>query len=121
MKHFAAALLLAATAVLSGLDIDLHKYRVRQGKYEFTKEGEDKMVKIYSLPKVRSCYVTFNVPLQPFHRYELSFEMRGNNITRRPSKSLFGGGVTFFGGVSPKTSCSAAMNSGSIYLSSLAD
>ena len=95
MKHFAALLLLTAAAALSGLDIDLHKYRVRQGKYEFTKEGEDKMVKIYSLPKVRSCYVTFDVPLQPFHKYELSFEMRGENITRRPSKSLFGGGVTF--------------------------
>ncbi len=95
MKRIVIALLFVCAAALSALDIDLHKYRVRQGKYEFTKEGEEKMVKIYSLPKVRSCYVTFNVPLQPFHKYELSFEMRGNNITRRPSKSLFGGGVTF--------------------------
>ena len=46
MKHFAALLLLTAAAALSGLDIDLHKYRVRQGKYEFTKDGEE----IASLP-----------------------------------------------------------------------
>ena len=49
MKRIVIALLFVCAAALSALDIDLHKYRVRQGKYEFTKEGEDKMVKIYSL------------------------------------------------------------------------
>ena len=95
MKKITLFLLLAFAAALPGLDIDLHKYRVREGKYEFTSEGSDKMVKIISIPKRKSCYVTFDVPLQPFHKYELSFEMRGGNITKRPSKSLTGGGITF--------------------------
>ena len=95
MKRIVIVLLFAFAAVLPALDIDLHQYRVRNGKYEFTREGEDKMVKIYSLPKVRSCYVTYNVPVTPGHKYELSFEMRGKDLVKRPSKSLFGAGVTF--------------------------
>ena len=95
MKRIVIALLLAFAAALSALDIDLHKYRVRQGKYEFTTEGNEKMVKIFSLPKVRSCYVTYDVPITPGHKYELTFEMRGKDLVKRPSKSLFGAGVTF--------------------------
>ena len=63
MKKTVLFFLLSFAVLLPALDIDLHKYRVRQGKYEFTKAGEEKMVKIYSLPKVRSCYTRLPLPV----------------------------------------------------------
>ncbi|MBQ9501810.1 MAG: PQQ-binding-like beta-propeller repeat protein [Lentisphaeria bacterium] len=94
MKKSAIALLLALAAALPALEIDLGKPRVSYGKYEVVTEGTEKSVKVFSSPNKTHSYANYGVPIEPFRKYVMTFEMRGKDITRRPSKSLFGGGVS---------------------------
>ena len=95
MKKTAIFILLVLAAALPALEIDLSKPRVHYGKYEIIADGNEKSVKVFSSPNKTHSYANYGVPVVPSHRYVLTFEMRGTDITRRPSKSLFGGGVSF--------------------------